>query len=77
MQLLAQMTKPICIFLAGEGIRLSIYIHDGWIPAYLQELAALHLQRTFDVLAQASFIISTSKSDTVADILQCKKHLGF
>ena len=76
-QLLARMTKPICIFLAGEGIRLSIDIDDGWILAYLQELATLRLQRTFDVLVQAGFIISTSKSDTVQDISQCKKHLGF
>ena len=76
-QLLARMTKPICIFLAGEGIRLFIYIDDGWILAYLRELAALHLQRTFDVLAQAGFIISASKADTAEDISQCKKHLEF
>ena len=59
-QLLARMTKPICIFLAGEGIRLTIYIDDGWILAYLRELAAAHLQRTFDVLAQAGFVVSLS-----------------
>ena len=76
-QLLARMTKPICIFLAGEGIRISIYIDDGWILAYLREVAAAHLQRTFDVLAQAGFIVSLSKSDTPSDVSQEKKHLGF
>ena len=76
-QLLARMTKPICIFLANEGIRLSIYINDGWILALLRELAAQHLERTFEVLAQAGFIVSKSKSDTVSDVHQTKRHLGF
>ena len=49
-QLLARMTKPICVFLANEGIRLSIYIDDGWILALLQELAAQHLLHTFCLL---------------------------
>ena len=76
-QLLARLTKPICIFLAGEGIRISIYIDDGWILAILRELAAQHLQRTFDVLACAGFIVSIDKSDTSADVSQTKNHLGF
>ena len=76
-QLLARMTKPICIFLANEGIRLSIYIDDGWILALLRELAAQHLSRTFEVLAQAGFIISPSKSDSPSDVAQVKRHLGF
>ena len=76
-QLLARMTKPICIFLANEGIRLSIYIDDGWILALLREVAAQHLRRTFEVLAQAGFIVSTSKSDTPSDVSQIKRHLGF
>ena len=76
-QLLARMTKPICVFLAGEGIRLSIYIDDGWILALLRELAAQHLRRTFEVLAQAGFIVSSSKSDTPDDVSQVKRHLGF
>ena len=76
-QLLARLTKLICIFLAGEGIRLSFYIDDGWILALLQELAAQHLQRTFKILAQAGFIISKEKSDSPDDVAQIKKHLGF
>ena len=76
-QLLARMTKPICIFLANEGIRLTIYIDDGWILALLRELAAQHLLRTFEVLAQAGFIVSTAKSDTPSDVSQVKRHLGF
>ena len=76
-QLLARMTKPICIFLDSEGIRLSIYIDDGWTLALLKELAAQHLQRTFEVLTQAGFIISTSKSDSPSDVSQVKCHLGF
>ena len=76
-QLLARLTKPICIFLAGEGIRLSIYIDNGWILALLRELAAQHLQRTFEVLSQAGFIVSIEKSDTPADVGQVKKHFGF
>ena len=76
-QLLARLTKPICIFLAAEGIRLSIYIDDGWILALLRELAAQHLRRTFEVLAMAGFIISVEKSDSPSDVSQVKKHLGF
>ena len=76
-QLLARMTNPISIFLAGEGIRISIYIDDGWILTYLKALAAAHLLRTFDVLAQAGFIVSLSKSDTPSDVSQKKRHLGF
>ena len=71
------MTKLIYVFLANEGIRLSIYIDDGWILALLCELAAQHLLRTFEVLAQAGFIVSTSKSDTPSDVSQVKRHLGF
>ena len=76
-QLLARLTKPICILLAGEGIRISIYIDDGWILAMLRELAAQYLQRTMAVLASAGFVVSKEKSDTVADVSQVKKHLGF
>ena len=74
-QLLAHLTKPICIFLAAEGIRLSIYIDDGWILALLKALAAQHLLRTFEVLSQAGFIISTEKSDKPEDVAKVKKHL--
>ena len=76
-QLLARLTKPICILLAGEGIRISIYIDDGWILAMLRELAAQYLRRTMEVLASAGFVVSKEKSDTVDDIAQVKKHLGF
>ena len=76
-QLLARLTKPICIFLAAEGIRISIYIDDGWILALLRELAIQHFKRTFQVLAQAGFIVSPQKSDTPATVSQTKKHLGF
>ena len=76
-QLLARLTKPICIFLAKEGIRLSIYIDDGWILALLRELAIQHLQRVLSVMQQAGFVFSIEKSDTPEDISQKKKHLGF
>ena len=76
-QLLARLTKPICIFLAAEGIRICIYIDDGWILALLRELAAQHLRRAYEVLAQAGFVISTQKSDSPSDVSQLKKHLGF
>ena len=72
-----RLTKPIVILLAGEGIRISIYIDDGWILALLRELAAQYLARTLQVLESAGFVVSKEKSDTPADISQIKRRLGF
>ena len=43
---LARLTKPICALLAKRGIRNTIYIDDGWIPALMKLLAQEHLDET-------------------------------
>ena len=74
---LARMTKPICAFLAKEGIRNTIYIDDGWIPALLKLLAQQYLARTLQVLEAAGFIVATEKTDKPEDASQRKEYLGF
>ena len=74
---LARLTKPICAFLAKEGIWNTIYIDDGWIPALLKFLAQQNLLRTLHVLKQAGFVISEDKADSTDMVSQTKEYLGF
>lgn len=74
---LARITKPLCALLAKEGIRNSIYIDDGWIPALLKILAQQHLERTLQVLQQAGFVVSEEKTDSAEEVSQTKEYLGF
>lgn len=74
---LARLTKPICALLAKRGIRNTIYIDDGWIPALIKLLAQEHLRETLDVLGRAGFVVAKEKTDFVEQVSQTKEYLGF
>ena len=76
-QVLARMTKPVCVFLASQGIKFPLYIDDGDVFAASHELCCSHLSTVLGTFAKTGFVISSSKTDKPEDISQIKSYLGF
>ena len=74
---LTRLTKPLCCYITGQGIRHSIYIDDGNVFARTLLKALMQLQIVLEALKNAGFIIAPNKTDTAETISQVKLHLGF
>ena len=74
---ITRITKPLCCFLAKQGIRHSIYIDDGNTLARTLALVLAHLRIVLDTLDKAGFVISKDKTDTTETVGQIKIYLGF
>ena len=76
-QVLARMTKPVCVYLASKGIKFPLYIDDGNVFAASRFLCEQHLRFVLDTFEKAGYVISSAKTDKPADISQVKSYLGF
>ena len=74
---ITRMTKPLCSYIADNGIRHSIYTDDrNALERTLLELLA-KLQIVLKILDNAGFVISAKKTDTAETVGQVKLYLGF
>ena len=75
--IMTSLVKPLIVYLASSGIRITIYIDDAKVNTSSKTLAWQHYQKTIEVFSKAGFVISAEKSDSFSDISQQKLYLRF
>ena len=74
---MTKVMKPFSAFLSSQGIRNTIYLDDGRVCSHSKQQAQKDLQKVYDFLAKAGWILALNKSDTISSVSQSKHYLGF
>ena len=74
---MTKVMKPFSAFLSAQGIKHSIYLDDGRVCSATKDQVISDLNKIFDSLRQAGWIIALKKSDSIHTVSQNKNYLGF